>query len=148
MTAPEKTTGVELSSTAAQKASALLSQEGRDDLSLRIAVQPGGCAGLRYQLFFDDRSLDGDHVDHFDGVDLVVDKMSAPYLVGAKIDFADTIESQGFTIDNPNATGSCACGDSFSGARPIPRTDDRGFLVGQPFPAATCATCGGHGTSL
>lgn len=114
MTAPEKTTGVELSGAAAEKAAALLAQEGRDDLSLRIAVQPGGCAGLRYQLFFDDRSLDGDHVDHFDGVDLVVDKMSAPYLVGAKIDFADTIESQGFTIDNPNATGSCACGDSFS----------------------------------
>jgi len=114
MTAPEKTTGVEVTRAAAEKAAALLAQEGRDDLSLRIAVQPGGCAGLRYQLFFDDRSLDGDHVDHFDGVDLVVDKMSAPYLTGAKIDFADTIESQGFTIDNPNAGGSCACGDSFS----------------------------------
>ncbi len=87
MTAPEKVTGVELTEAAQQKASALLAQEGRDDLSLRIAVQPGGCAGLRYQLL---------------------------YLMGAKIDFADTIESQGFTIDNPNASGSCACGDSFS----------------------------------
>ena len=48
------------------------------------------------------------------GIKLVVDKMSVPYLTGAKIDFADTIESQGFTIDNPNATGSCACGDSFN----------------------------------
>lgn len=114
MTAPEKTTGVELSETAATKAAALLAQEGRDDLSLRIAVQPGGCAGLRYQLFFDDRSLDGDLVDNFGGVNLVVDKMSAPYLIGAKVDFSDTIESQGFTIDNPNASGSCACGDSFS----------------------------------
>ncbi|MCG7267342.1 MULTISPECIES: iron-sulfur cluster assembly accessory protein [unclassified Corynebacterium] len=114
MTAPEKVTGVELTEAAQQKASALLAQEGRDDLSLRIAVQPGGCAGLRYQLFFDDRSLDGDLVDEYDGVNLVVDRMSSPYLMGAKIDFADTIESQGFTIDNPNATGSCACGDSFS----------------------------------
>ncbi|MDN5684228.1 MAG: HesB/IscA family protein [Corynebacterium sp.] len=118
MTAPEKTaeksTGVELTSAAAGKAAGLLAQEGRDDLALRIAVQPGGCAGLRYQLFFDDRTLDGDLVDDVEGVRLVVDKMSAPYLTGAKIDFSDTIESQGFTIDNPNAGGSCACGDSFS----------------------------------
>ena len=57
--------------------------------------------------------LDGDVVKDFDGVDVVVDRMSAPYLMGATIDFVDTIEKQGFTIDNPNATGSCACGDSF-----------------------------------
>lgn len=114
MTAPETLTGVELTPAAQEKAAALLAQEGRDDLALRIAVQPGGCAGLRYQLFFDDRQLDGDIVDSFDGVNLAVDRMSAPYLTGAKIDFADTIESQGFTIDNPNASGSCACGDSFS----------------------------------
>ena len=96
------------------KAKALLDQEGRDDLALRIAVQPGGCAGLRYQLFFDDRSLDGDLVVDFGGVNLAVDRMSAPYVEGASIDFVDTIEKQGFTIDNPNATGSCACGDSFN----------------------------------
>ena len=114
MTAPASATGVILTEAAAAKAKALLDQEGRDDLSLRIAVQPGGCAGLRYQLYFDDRTLDGDKVDQVGGVNLVVDKMSVPYLTGAKIDFADTIESQGFTIDNPNATGSCACGDSFN----------------------------------
>lgn len=113
MTAPSTETGVLLSDAAAAKAKALLEQEGRDDLSLRIAVQPGGCAGLRYQLYFDDRKLDGDKVDNFGGVSLVVDKMSVPYLMGAKIDFSDTIEAQGFTIDNPNAGGSCACGDSF-----------------------------------
>jgi len=91
----------------------LLSQEGRDDLKLRIAVQPGGCSGMRYQLFFDERDLDGDTVTDFDGVEVVVDRMSGPYLNGAVIDFVDTIEKQGFTIDNPNASGSCACGDSF-----------------------------------
>ena len=80
---------------------------------LRIAVQPGGCSGLRYQLFFDERTLDGDVVTDFDGVAVVVDRMSVPYLNGATIDFVDSIEKQGFTIDNPNATGSCACGDSF-----------------------------------
>ena len=87
--------------------------EGRDDLALRVAVQPGGCSGLRYQLFFDERHLEGDVVKDFSGVDVVTDRMSAPYLMGATIDFVDTIEKQGFTIDNPNATGSCACGDSF-----------------------------------
>ena len=110
----ETETGVLLTDAAASKAKALLDQEGRDDLALRIAVQPGGCAGLRYQLFFDDRSLDGDIVDDFGGVKLAIDRMSAPYVQGATIDFVDSIKKQGFTIDNPNATGSCACGDSFN----------------------------------
>jgi iron-sulfur cluster assembly accessory protein len=104
---------VALTDTAAAKVKHLLDQEGRDDLALRIAVQPGGCSGLRYQLFFDERTLDCDEFTDFSGVKVVVDRMSAPYLSGAKIDFVDTIEKQGFTIDNPNATGSCACGDSF-----------------------------------
>ncbi|MFM7598896.1 MAG: HesB/IscA family protein [Actinomycetota bacterium] len=105
--------GIVMTDAAASKVKALLEAEGRDDLTLRIAVQPGGCSGLRYQLFFDDRSLDGDIVKDFSGVNVVTDRMSAPYLGGATIDFVDTIEKQGFTIDNPNATGSCACGDSF-----------------------------------
>ena len=122
MTAPETAvptadtqtpTGVVLSDPAAEKVRALLAQEGRDDLALRVAVQPGGCSGLRYQLFFDERDLDGDVVIDFGAVAVVVDRMSAPYLNGATIDFVDTIEKQGFTIDNPNASGSCACGDSF-----------------------------------
>lgn len=107
------TDGIVLTDAAADKVKALLDAEGRDDLSLRIAVQPGGCSGLRYQLFFDDRDLDGDISKDFAGVAVVTDRMSAPYLSGATIDFVDTIEKQGFTIDNPNATGSCACGDSF-----------------------------------
>ncbi|GAB3302704.1 iron-sulfur cluster insertion protein ErpA [Epidermidibacterium keratini] len=106
--------GIQLSDAAATKVKSLLNQEGRDDLRLRVAVQPGGCSGLRYQLFFDERSLDGDAIADFGGVEVVVDRMSVPYLGGAVIDFVDTIEKQGFTIDNPNATGSCACGDSFS----------------------------------
>ena len=105
--------GVELTAVAASKVQSLLEQEGRDDLRLRVAVQPGGCSGLIYQLYFDERFLDGDATRDFNGVEVIVDKMSQPYLDGATIDFADTIEKQGFTIDNPNATGSCACGDSF-----------------------------------
>ncbi len=107
-------TGVLLSRAAEIKVVELLEKENRDDLTLRIAVQPGGCSGLRYQLFFDDRSLDGDVLCEFDSVNVVVDRMSAPYLDKATIDFTDTIDKQGFTIDNPNAGGSCACGDSFS----------------------------------
>ena len=107
------TQGIILTGAAAAKVSGLLEAEGRDDLRLRIAVQPGGCSGLRYQLYFDERQIDGDIVSEFSGVQVVTDKMSAPYLMGATIDFVDTIEKQGFTIDNPNATGSCACGDSF-----------------------------------
>ena len=108
------THGVLLSDVAAQKVRTLLEQEGRDDLRLRVAVQPGGCSGLIYQLYFDERLLDDDQVVDFEGVEVIVDKMSSPYLSGAVIDFVDTIEKQGFTIDNPNATGSCACGDSFN----------------------------------
>jgi iron-sulfur cluster assembly accessory protein len=99
--------GIILTDVAAAKVSNLLTQEGRDDLRLRVAVQPGGCSGLRYQLYFDEREIDGDVISAFGGVQV------APYLTGATIDFVDTIEKQGFTIDNPNATGSCACGDSF-----------------------------------
>lgn len=113
-TAADTQHGAILTDAAAAKAKALLDQEGRDDLALRIAVQPGGCAGLRYNLFFDDRTLDGDLTVDFNGIVLTVDRMSAPYVQGATIDFVDTIEKQGFTIDNPNATGSCACGDSFN----------------------------------
>jgi iron-sulfur cluster assembly accessory protein len=113
ITTPDLADGVILTDVAAGKVRALLGAEGREDLALRVAVQPGGCSGLRYQLFFDERQLDGDIRKDFGGVDVVTDRMSAPYLMGATIDFVDTIEKQGFTIDNPNATGSCACGDSF-----------------------------------
>jgi iron-sulfur cluster assembly accessory protein len=106
--------GVRLTEPAVEKVARLLEQEGRDDLRLRLAVQPGGCSGLIYQLYFDERVLDGDAIVEFrPGVEVIVDKMSVPYLDGAVVDFEDSIQKQGFTIDNPNAAGSCACGDSF-----------------------------------
>jgi len=84
------------------------------EIFLRISVQPGGCSGLRYQTYFDYEKLDGDAEHAFDGFSLRLDKMSVPYLEGATLDFVDTIEKQGFVLDNPNAAGSCACGDSFN----------------------------------
>jgi iron-sulfur cluster assembly accessory protein len=108
------THGVVLTETAQNKVKALITSEGRDDLRLRVAVEPGGCSGLRYQLFFDDILEETDAIRDYSGVEVVVDQMSVPYLDGATIDFEDSIQKQGFVIDNPNAQGSCACGDSFN----------------------------------
>ncbi|MCW2539731.1 MAG: iron-sulfur cluster assembly accessory protein [Frankiales bacterium] len=119
--APVETAPISLSDLAALKVRELLDLEGRDDLRLRVAVQPGGCAGMQYQLFFDERSLDGDVVinqsiaEGEGTVPLVIDRASAPLLAGSTITFTDTIEKQGFEIDNPNAGGGCACGNSFCG---------------------------------
>jgi len=104
---------IELTEAASIKAGFLVEQAGRDNLRLRVAVQPGGCSGLIYQLFFDERELEGDVIKDFGEIEVVVDKMSAPYLTGSTVSFEDTIEKQGFNIDNPNATGTCSCGDSF-----------------------------------
>src|SRR4051812_5577040 len=104
--------GVVLSDVAAQKVKSLLEQEGRDDLRLRVAVQPGGCSGLIYQLYFDERVLDGDLLRGFDGVEVVVDRMSSPYLDGATIDFADTIENRGSPSTTPTPTATAPAGDT------------------------------------
>ncbi|MFN2526234.1 MAG: HesB/IscA family protein [Actinomycetota bacterium] len=114
----EATIGITAS--AASKVTELLDREisaapeehADKEYALRVAVQPGGCAGLRYALYFDDRKMDGDVISAVDGVEIRVDRMSAPYLRGAQIDYLDTLEQSGFTINNPNAKGSCACGES------------------------------------
>ena len=111
---------IKITEAAAQKVNELLEREvsaapedheGKE-YALRVAVQPGGCAGLRYALYFDDRKLDDDAVLSAHGVEIRVDKMSSPYLRGAEIDYVDGLQQSGFAINNPNAKGSCACGDS------------------------------------
>jgi iron-sulfur cluster assembly accessory protein len=104
---------INLTEMAASKVKQLLEQEGRADIALRVAVQPGGCSGLRYAMYLDDEVSDGDVAEEQFGVRLVVDRMSMPYLNEAKIDFVDSLEQSGFTIDNPLAQGGCACGHSF-----------------------------------
>ncbi|MGQ0678269.1 MAG: HesB/IscA family protein [Actinomycetota bacterium] len=106
-------TSISLTSAASSKVAELLEREGNPDYFLRVAVQPGGCSGLRYQLFFDDQTLDGDNVFSDGPVQVRVDRMSSPYLKGATVDWLEGLEQSGFTINNPNAAGSCACGDSF-----------------------------------
>ena len=115
-----QTETVAITETAASKVAELLSRElesspdehANKEYALRVAVQPGGCAGLRYALYFDDRKMDDDNVTTASGVEIRIDKMSAPYLRGAEIDYVDGLQQSGFTINNPNAKGSCACGDS------------------------------------
>ncbi|MGH2729412.1 MAG: HesB/IscA family protein [Actinomycetota bacterium] len=112
--------GITITESAAGKVQELLDREvssapeehAGKAYALRIAVQPGGCAGLRYALYFDDRKLDNDQVERVNGLEIRVDKMSAPYLSGAEIDWLDGLQQSGFTINNPNAKGTCACGDS------------------------------------
>jgi iron-sulfur cluster assembly protein len=116
----ENQTQVAVTETAASKVLQLLEREiasspeehAGKEYALRVAVQPGGCAGLRYALYFDDRKLEGDVISQVNGVEVRVDKMSAPYLRGAEIDYVDGLQQSGFAINNPNARGSCACGDS------------------------------------
>jgi iron-sulfur cluster assembly accessory protein len=104
---------IQLTETAAGKVKELLEEEGRTDIALRVAVQPGGCSGLRYAMYLDDQLSDKDVSEEQFGVRVVVDRMSVPYLSQAKVDFVDSLEASGFTIDNPAAQGGCACGHSF-----------------------------------
>jgi iron-sulfur cluster assembly accessory protein len=104
---------ITLTEAAAGKVKELLAEEGRDDIALRVAVSPGGCSGLRYAMYLDDQLTEKDETADQFGVKLVVDKMSVPYLSQATVDFVDSLEQSGFTIDNPAAQGGCACGNSF-----------------------------------
>jgi iron-sulfur cluster assembly accessory protein len=103
---------VSLTPSAAAKIKELMSQE--DDVSvLRVAIEGGGCSGFQYGLGFDRGSQEGDHEFVCEGVTVVVDPFSAPYLAGAQVDYLETIQEAGFKIDNPNAVASCGCGSSF-----------------------------------
>lgn len=110
----QKQTIFSLTARAAEKVRELMAQEGAaETAALRLEVQPGGCAGFRYGLFFDDQISDGDLVEESEGVRVVCDTMSAPYLRGVVVDWAESLQQSGFVIENPNAGGRCACGDSF-----------------------------------
>ncbi len=104
---------ITLTEIAAGKVKELLEQEGQTEVALRVAVQPGGCSGLRYAMYLDDQVSEKDEAVEQFGVRLVVDKMSSPYVSQATIDFVDSLEASGFTIDNPAAQSTCACGNSF-----------------------------------
>lgn len=116
---------VTLTAVAAAKVKDLMAEEADgESLVLRLAIQGGGCSGFQYGLGFDSGSAEGDVELEFEGVRIVVDPFSAPYLSGATIDFLNTIEESGFKIDNPNAAASCGCGHSFTVAEGDAPADD------------------------
>ena len=105
-----------LTDVATDKVAELLKSEDQPELSLRVAVRPGGCSGLSYEMFFDsEKAPDDIEKIYADGaVRVVVDPASAQYLEGASLDYKDGLQGQGFTINNPNAQRTCGCGQSFS----------------------------------
>ena len=104
-----------LTETATTKVKQLLEAEDQPELSLRVAVRPGGCSGLSYEMFFDsERAPDDIEQTYGEGVRVVVDPQSAEYLSGASLDYKDGLQDAGFTINNPNAQRTCGCGQSFS----------------------------------
>ena len=98
---------------ASQKIKDAIASEGKPGIGLRIYVEGGGCSGLQYGLEFDDETKEGDEVVSQDGYRIMIDRFSAPYLEGVKIDYVSSLQGAGFKIENPNASGSCGCGHSF-----------------------------------
>jgi len=105
---------ITLTDTAAVKVKELLEAEGDVSLALRVAVRPGGCSGFSYEMFFDSEVADDDELATFGSVKVIVDPSSSQLLTGATLDYKDGLQQAGFSINNPNATRSCGCGQSFS----------------------------------
>ena len=105
---------ITLTDSAAAKVKELLQAEGATDLALRVAVRPGGCSGFSYEMFFDGDFAQDDQTLNFGDVKVVVDQASSQLLVGASLDYKDGLTDAGFKINNPNATRTCGCGNSFS----------------------------------
>jgi iron-sulfur cluster assembly protein len=120
---------VTLTGDALSQLKSLLDKESSSEVALRVFVSGGGCSGLQYGMAFDDATRPGDEVVEQDGVRVVIDDFSAPYLRGSEIDYVDSLMGAGFTVHNPNAVSSCSCGHSFDAG------DD----------ASTASSCGcGH----
>ena len=105
---------IQLTERASNQIQHLLQRQGREHLALRIAVSAGGCSGFSYRLAFDDNVRTEDETFKIDGVDVIVDKKSKQYLKGITIDYMESLMGAGFRFSNPNATGTCGCGESFS----------------------------------
>ena len=105
---------IALTDTATVKVKELMDAEDAPELYLRVAVRPGGCSGMSYEMFFDTEKADDDVTQSYGPVMVVVDAASAQYLAGASLDYKDGLQGAGFTINNPNAQRTCGCGQSFS----------------------------------
>jgi iron-sulfur cluster assembly protein len=104
---------VTLTETAVLELRKIIAEEGRDDIGLRVFVSPGGCSGLSYGMSLEEQSDDGDFVVKHAGLNVFVDEFTANFVRGSQIDFVKGLMGAGFTVQNPNAKKSCACGQSF-----------------------------------
>ncbi|MFK7958015.1 MAG: iron-sulfur cluster insertion protein ErpA [Lysobacterales bacterium] len=108
------TSTVEFTDAAARKVRELILEEENPELKLRVYISGGGCSGFQYGFTFDEEITDGDLEVEKEGVMLLVDPMSLQYLIGAEIDYSESLKGAQFVIRNPNATTTCGCGSSFS----------------------------------
>jgi len=105
---------IQVTENALAKVKNLIEEEGNPELKLRVFVTGGGCSGFQYGFAFDEACAEDDAKIEKDGVAVVVDSMSYPYLVGAKLDYEEGLQGAKFTVQNPNASSTCGCGSSFS----------------------------------
>ena len=113
MVVTQERVGVTVSDSAAQEVKNVLADQGEPDAMLRVYVAGGGCSGLQYGMALETEAMEGDQVFAVNGVRLVIDAQSLPYLDGCHVDYMEGLMGAGFKIDNPNATSSCGCGSSF-----------------------------------
>jgi iron-sulfur cluster insertion protein len=105
---------ITLSDRAVAKVRDLITEEENLDLKLRVFITGGGCSGFQYGFSFDEEAAEDDTTIERDGVTVLVDPMSFPYLAGSEVDYSEGIEGSRFIVKNPNATTTCGCGASFS----------------------------------
>jgi len=105
---------VTLSGRAADKVRELISEEANEALKLRVFITGGGCSGFQYGFSFDEDSAEDDTVIDIDGVTVLIDALSFPYLAGSEVDYSEGLEGSRFVVNNPNATTTCGCGASFA----------------------------------
>jgi len=105
---------VEMTPSALTKVKSLVEEEGNPDLKLRVYITGGGCSGFQYGFAFDELAAEDDALIDQEGVSLLVDAMSYPYLIGAKVDYREDLQGAKFVVENPNAASTCGCGASFS----------------------------------
>lgn len=113
---PEAAVKIDLTAAATEKVKEFMRQEKVDSdvAGLRVSVLPGGCSGFQYGLNIEEEPQEDDFVVLHEGVRVFVDAFSAQYLSGLSIDYRETFQGSGFAFENPNATGGCGCGSSFT----------------------------------
>jgi iron-sulfur cluster assembly accessory protein len=114
--APASGFALAITGRAAEEVQKFIAQEQvpTESAGLRVSVLPGGCSGFKYSLNVEERPLEDDMVAEVNGVRVFVDGFSAQYLAGVTIDYVSSMQGSGFTFSNPNATGGCGCGSSFT----------------------------------